>query len=179
MDDLIRFHLYIMRPSLRWLSYRLSAPNLPPHTQLWGAGAGTLQTIFPLGLLDTPGMGTGGRLEAGVERGDLFPVILVGPGCHMYPYKKKAAGSNSDTQRRSHTKRRGQHGPGGGEWTDTGTGPGTPSNIRLWSWKRLGMGPPPECAEGAQPAHSLAFRLWSPELSEHTAIVVSHQVGSD
>lgn len=73
MDDLIHFHLYIMRPSLRWLlSYGLSAPNLPPHTQLWGAGAGTLQTIFPLGLLDTPGMGAGGRLEAGIERGDLF-----------------------------------------------------------------------------------------------------------
>lgn len=120
-----------MRPSLRWLlSYGLSAPNLTPHTQLWGAGPGTLQTIFPLGLLGTPGMDAGGRLEAGVERGDLFPVILVSPGCnHMHPYKKKAGRSNSDTQSRSHTKRRGQHDPGGSEWTDADTGPGTPSKV--------------------------------------------------
>lgn len=182
MDHLIPFHLYIMRPSLRWLlSYGLSAPNLTPHTQLWGAGPGTLQTIFPLGLLGTPGMDAGGRLEAGVERGDLFPVILVGPGCnHMHPYKKKAGRSNSDTQSRSHTKRRGQHDPGG-QWVDwrRHRARDAKQGHSLWSWKRRGTVHPQSAQREHSPAHCLAFRLWAPELSEHTATVVSHQVGSN
>lgn len=157
------------------LNYGLSAPNLPPHTQLWGAGAGTLQTIFPLSLSDAPGMGTGGRLDAGVERGDLFPVILMSPGCnHMYLLSKRQRGL-TQTHREEATQR-----GGGSEWTDAGTGPGMPSNV---TDSGAGRGEEQVLPQSAQrehsPAHYLAFRLWSPELSEYTAIVVSHQVGGN
>lgn len=130
MSHPISFHIYnATKFEMAIQLWTLSSKPTPSHSAL-GFWAWDSANHLSAGSLDTLGMDAGGRLEAGVERGDLFPVILVGPGCNqMYPYKKKAGRSNLDTQRRSHTKRRGQHDPGSSEWADAGTGPGMPSEV--------------------------------------------------